>query len=179
MKKKTIRLTRLPLLGSVMLLGACHKEGISDSNVKPSTNTSASADDSDLIVTYDGKEVENGANLEITVGSTTGQIAVDGATATFSSSDDSVLAVDQHSGLLNPKKAGTAVITVDGGASGKLSLNFTVKDVSLATGIQSYATESFDERAKILGSLEKYAVDNYLTGITRFSNGSYVCYNSR
>ena len=43
MKKKTIRLTRLPLLGSVMLLGACHKEGISDSNVKPSTNTSASA----------------------------------------------------------------------------------------------------------------------------------------
>ena len=62
-----------------MLLGACHKEGISDSNVKPSTNTSASADDSDLIVTYDGKEVENGANLEITVGSTTGQIVVDGA----------------------------------------------------------------------------------------------------
>lgn len=179
MKKKTIRLTRLPLLGSVMLLGACHKEGISDSNVKPSTNTSASADDSDLSVTYDGKEVENGANLEITIGSTTGQIVVDGATATFSSSDDSVLAVDQHSGLLNPKKAGTAVITVDGGASGKLSLNFTVKDVSLATGIQSYATENFDERAKILGSLEKYAVDNYLTGITRFSNGSYVCYNSR
>ena len=99
MKKKTIRLTRLPLLGSVLLLGACHKEGISDSTSKPSSNTSTSADDSDLIVTYDGNEVENGANLEITVGSTTGQIVVDGASATFSSSDDSVLAVDQHSGL--------------------------------------------------------------------------------
>lgn len=178
MKKKTIRLTRLPLLGSIMLLGSCNK-GKGDSN-KGNKGSASQQENGEFSVTYDGKEVEDGANLEISVGFTIGRIVIDGsATATFSSSDDSVLAVDANSGLLTPKKAGSAVIMVDGGSNGKRELNFTVKDVTLATGVKSYATASYEERAKILGTLEKYAVDNYLTGITLFSNGSYVCYNDR
>ena len=176
MKKRTVRLTRLPLLGSVILLGSCHHD--KDSNTNGGNSAQTSTNDGDLIVTYDGQEVENGANLTISVGSKIGQLVVDGTTASFASSDDSVLAVDANSGLLNPKAAGTAVITITG-AKGSMSLNFTVEAVTVATGVQSYATASYTERAKILASLEKYAVDNYLTGITRFSNGGYVCYNSR
>jgi len=176
MKKRTVRLTRLPLLGSVILLGSCHHDKESNTNGVNSAQTSTN--DGDLIVTYDGQEVENGANLTISVGSKIGQLVVDGTTASFASSNDSVLAVDANSGLLNPKAVGTAVITITG-AKGSMSLNFTVEAVTVATGVQSYATASYEERAKILGNLEKYAVDNYLTGITLFSNGSYVCYNSR
>ena len=176
MKKRTVRLTRLPLLGSVILLGSCHHD--KESNTNGGNSSQTSTNDGDLIVTYDGQEVENGANLTISVGSKIGQLVVDGTTASFASSDDSVLAVDANSGLLNPKAVGTAVITITG-AKGSMSLNFTVEAVTVATGVQSYATASYEERAKILGNLEKYAVDNYLTGITMFSNGSYVCYNSR
>lgn len=46
-----------------------------------------------------------------------------------------------------------------------------------ASGAFSYVAASYEERTKILGQLEKYAVDNYLTGISFYENGGYVMYD--
>lgn len=43
----------------------------------------------------------------------------------------------------------------------------------------SYVSASYDERTVILGILEKYAVDNFLTGLTIYGNGGYVMYDER
>lgn len=48
---------------------------------------------------------------------------------------------------------------------------------NLANGVFTYVNESNAERTKILGILEKYAVDEKLTGLTLFNNGGYVIYN--
>lgn len=44
---------------------------------------------------------------------------------------------------------------------------------------KSYADKNYAERTEALGLLEGYAVDNNLTGITLFEDGSYVLYNDR
>ena len=46
-----------------------------------------------------------------------------------------------------------------------------------AHGAKSYVAASYEERAKILGILEKYAVKNNLTGLTLYENGEYVMYH--
>ncbi len=46
-----------------------------------------------------------------------------------------------------------------------------------ANGAYTYVYEDSDERANILGKLEKYAVDNYLTGLTLYQDGGYVMYD--
>ena len=43
----------------------------------------------------------------------------------------------------------------------------------------SYVSESYEERTVILGILEKWAVDNFLTGLTIYGNGGYVMYDER
>jgi hypothetical protein len=43
----------------------------------------------------------------------------------------------------------------------------------------TYVAASYDERTVILGILEKYAVDNFLTGLAIYGNGGYVMYNER
>lgn len=43
----------------------------------------------------------------------------------------------------------------------------------------SYVSASYEERTVILGILEKYAVDNFLTGLTIYGNGGYVMYDER
>lgn len=43
----------------------------------------------------------------------------------------------------------------------------------------SYSNASYEERTKILGLLEKYAVDNNITGLTLYGNGGYVAYSTR
>ncbi len=43
----------------------------------------------------------------------------------------------------------------------------------------SYSNASYEERTKILGLLEKYAVDNNITGLTLYGDGSYVAYSTR
>ena len=47
---------------------------------------------------------------------------------------------------------------------------------SYAKGAHSYVAASYDERAKILGILEKYAVKNNLTGLTLYENGGFIMY---
>jgi ABC-type oligopeptide transport system substrate-binding subunit len=48
-----------------------------------------------------------------------------------------------------------------------------------ATGIFSYNQSSYEDKTQILGSLEKYAQDNYLTGIPLYDNGGLVMYSDR
>ncbi len=43
----------------------------------------------------------------------------------------------------------------------------------------TYVAASYEERTVILGILEKYAVDNFLTGLTVYGDGGYVMYNER
>ncbi|MCQ2797971.1 MAG: ABC transporter substrate-binding protein [Bacilli bacterium] len=51
-----------------------------------------------------------------------------------------------------------------------------VDQSKLAQGAQSYVYASAADRTNILGTLEKYAVDQKLTGLTLFENGGYVMY---
>jgi len=51
--------------------------------------------------------------------------------------------------------------------------------ISPANGLMSYAAASYSEKAKIIGALEKYAQDNYLTGIPLYDNGGLVMYANR
>jgi hypothetical protein len=43
----------------------------------------------------------------------------------------------------------------------------------------SYVAASYEDRTVILGILEKYAVENFLTGLTIYGNGGYVMYQDR
>ena len=43
----------------------------------------------------------------------------------------------------------------------------------------TYVAASYEERTVILGILEKWAVENFLTGLVLFGNGGYVMYNER
>ena len=47
----------------------------------------------------------------------------------------------------------------------------------LAQGAKSYVAASYEEREKILGLLEQYAVENHLTGMTMYEDGGYVMYS--
>ncbi len=54
----------------------------------------------------------------------------------------------------------------------------TVKTYELANGYADYSDVDATEKAKILGALEKYAVDTHLTGLTIMGNGGYVMYDT-
>ena len=150
-----------------------------------SNSTTTAPQNYDFYVRYRGEQVDPGANLSISVNEKTCMLtAIDifstsGAKAqvSYASSDASVLAVDTYSGLLTANKEGTADITVTGESSSQV-FHFTVSKTTTASGLISYATSSYEDKAEILAALEDYAVDNYLTGITLFSNGGYVAYNS-
>ncbi len=43
----------------------------------------------------------------------------------------------------------------------------------------TYVAASYEDRTVIMGILEKYAVDNFLTGLTIYGDGGYVMYNER
>lgn len=51
--------------------------------------------------------------------------------------------------------------------------------IPYANGLLSYAKESNSVKTEILGALEKYVVENGITGVTLFENGNYQMYNSR
>lgn len=53
----------------------------------------------------------------------------------------------------------------------------TTADTSLHA--QSYAGASYEEKGKILSQLEKWAIDNHITGIPFLDNTSYVMYSNR
>ena len=187
--KKTRRILAFASIVPIMLLASCN-QGKTSSNTGNSNsghNSSHVVHDSTFTVSFRGHVYEEDAEgLALTVGEQDAALVpsmIDTTVTgsfTYASSDESVVSVSA-TGKLSALKAGSASVTVSlaSDSNSKLVLGFTVTDSSTANGGYSFATQSYDEKANILGALEKYAVDNYLTGITIFSNGSQVCYNSR
>ena len=177
---------------AVMLLGACGPEQAS-TNPTSSTGTSdtgkssssAAQDEGVFVVNFRGEEYEEDATLALTVADNTAQLVPvmldesEDGTFTFESSDPSVV-VAASNGLLTLKKEGSAVITItETGSKEAIKFTINVSNAAVATNGHLYAGVDYEEKARILATLEKYVVDNYLTGITIFSNGGKVCYNTR
>ena len=183
--KNTKKVVTLLAVLSIALLGSCGKtsDKTSGGNGKDSSSVIV---ESDFIVTYKGVEYEKGADITVTMGEKVAALVasmLDNSDTefTFSSSDEKVVTVGEHTGLLTPVKAGTADVSVwvSADQTKKMTFHVTVNESADAVGAFSYASASYDEKTNILASLEKYAVDNYLTGITLFSNGANICYNER
>lgn len=174
------------ILALALILPALASCGNTSSSTSGSTSTppNSSTTQADFYVRFRGEEVASGSNLEVSVNEQTIMLrAIDltsttGAAAdvTYASSNADVLAVDAYTGLLTAKTAGTADITVTSDSASQV-FHFTVSPTVTASGAISYATASYEDKAEILAALEDYAVDNYLTGITLFSNGGYIAYN--
>ena len=194
MKKMKRAVTTLSLF-AIALLSSCGGEPVTTNpSTTATTNTGDTGtgttstdpiEESEFYVVFKGEEYEAGTNLKMTVGEGVAIFSAymtDGSDGSFkvTTSDDTVIQV-RNGGTVYPLKAGTATITVAeaSNASEKMEFVVTVEDATVVPGGHSYATVSYDEKSRILGSLEKYAVDHYLTGITLFSNGSNVCYNTR
>lgn len=179
--KNYLKIAMIPAIASIACIASCKKTGNTSQASADSAKQSNSSTTQTIKFTLDSKEIKDGATLEIAVGENLKVINVSGTgsdKATFTSSAADVLEVGATTGKLNAKKLGSATITAT--VSGKeYKFNFTVVSPTKKAGVYSYADSTYDEKAKILGTLEKYAVDNYLTGITLFSDGGKVVYNSR
>lgn len=102
----------------------------------------------------------------------------------FEVNDENVATVSE-TGQVFAKELGDATfIVTDTVSNAQATLNIeVVNSYPAANGGYNYAAasgeEAIKERTKILGSLEKYAMESHLTGITLFENGGYVKYNPR
>ena len=101
----------------------------------------------------------------------------------YSSSDANIASVN-GAGVVTAIAKGAVRIAVKEKVSEKSQvLQLTIIDAQPASGGYNFASlagqEAINTRTEILGQLEKYAMDNHLTGITLFENGGYVKYSSR
>ena len=96
--------------------------------------------------------------------------------------------LNTDNGVVTGKADGTATVQVtclnmDPNKSAEektKTISVTVKGTpETAKGAVNYVGLSYEEKLDILGKLEKYAVDNHLTGVTLFENGGYVMYSDR
>lgn len=99
--------------------------------------------------------------------------------------DDSVLEINENGGI-TAKGVGKVTITVTETNTEVSSELYGIEVIDAfdpANGGFNYAASSGAQaiatRTEILGSLEKYAMDSHLTGITLFENGGYVKYHKR
>ena len=112
-------------------------------------------------------------------------IKTEGREYTFSSNNPSVASIVSTTGYITAKEPGTVRFNVSESTSGLEA--YKVVEVVAATpkavggfNFSAAATsEQRDERANILGKLEKYAMDTHLTGISLFENGGFVMYSQR
>ena len=126
------------------------------------------------------KRLRAGASSKIIViadGNTTGK------TYSYRSDNTAVLTVS-NDGIVTGVADGSATINaVENSTKTTASLRIVVSSAIEASGGYNYASlageEALNTRETILGKLEKYAMDNHLTGITLFENGGYIKYSSR
>ena len=102
----------------------------------------------------------------------------------ITSSNPAVAAVNSAKRTVTAVSVGNVSIMVKENNSGLSQiLDLTVIDAEPASGGYNYASLAGDaaisKRTEILGQLEKYAMENHLTGIPLFENGGYVKYSSR
>lgn len=191
--KRLNRTISLISILSIALLGSCSPKNKDNYSWQDEPfNGSNKYEEGQFYATYKGEEYKVGSTdneISTYVGDKNAIIVAHPSTASvggvnemnFQSSDESVVAVGKSNGVLTPKKAGTATIRLKEVAKKESVITFkvTVEESVPSTGAISYVDKSYEEKAEILGALEKYAVDNYLTGITMFSDGSKACYNTR
>ncbi len=97
---------------------------------------------------------------------------------TYESSDEAVLTVDDE-GHVTGVASGAATVTIyESTEDVTRNLRLDVYSGAPLEGAASYSS-SLADKADILGKLEKYAMDESLTGISLFENGGYVMYNPR
>ena len=96
------------------------------------------------------------------------------ATVTGSGTSGTVTAVAEGSVRIAVKENNSNITKI---------LSLSVTDADPASGGFNYASlsgaDAVNKRTEILGQLEKYAMDNHLTGLTLFENGGYVKYSER
>lgn len=96
----------------------------------------------------------------------------------YSTSNSDVLSVSDD-GVVTAKEPGTAtVIAVDSKLNAVSSFEYTVPGED-ANGAFNYSGETYETQEAILGKLERYAQDTYLTGIPLAGDGGYTMYNER
>ncbi len=109
-----------------------------------------------------------------------------GRTYVYSSTNDDVASIDS-TGKITAKAPGTVNFKVREEKSGDVkqlaNRVVVVGAAQAANGGFNFAgagtDADLDERAKILGQLEKYAMDTHLSGITLFDNGGFAKYSER
>lgn len=130
-------------------------------------------------------------NDTIVVGETVNVVATsltEGVNGIFTYAVEGNAVSINDNGLVTGLSAGTATIKVTCvNMSPSLSEEQRTKTIQItcageiadATGAQNYVGSTYEEKLDILGRLEKYAIDNHLTGLTLFENGGYVMYSDR
>ena len=103
---------------------------------------------------------------------------------TYASSNPEVASVSPDTGTVTALAKGSVRISVKETVSNLTQmLSLDITDANPASGGYNFASlagaEAINKRTEILGQLEKYAMDNHLTGITLFENGGYVKYSER
>lgn len=192
MKKYMKLISLLVTCSSFVLVGCNKKDG---ANQKGPGESKVDFEDDDFTVTYKAdtfEEYKKSNNITVYTGDATAVLLTNlldskakNISFKFSTTDSSVCDINENSGKLNAKKAGSTTLKAQVLQNGNVDpdkyydFSLTVEDSAKIKGAYSYTNESYDEKSRILASLEKYAVDNYLTGITMFSNDSKICYNSR
>ncbi len=73
----------------------------------------------------------------------------------------------------------SSITTSTSEVSSEVSSEDPNADLPYANGLFNYAAESYGEREKILGQLEKYTLDNFLGGIPFADNAGNILYNHR
>ncbi|MBP5184621.1 MAG: hypothetical protein J6113_05895 [Lachnospiraceae bacterium] len=168
------------LLVLVMVLGlaACGKQTTPTATPAPTTKPTDKPTDAPATpvpeVPWDGAYTERDDfkayieyDLDLLYTSVKGQLSADTDKKVSAAVEDGKKAI----------QAGNKVAEIE--KAYKDAVAAVIAAVPKANGIYSYAKLNNDERAKILGILEGYAVTNGMTGISLFENGGYVMYNPR
>ena len=103
-------------------------------------------------------------------------------TFTVVSGSPNYVEVDEKEGTINPKEITIDPVVIRAYESkSRITRTLTLDildDYEKANGGYNFSTRTQD-KTKIMGELEKFAMNNFLTGITLFENGGYVKYSSR
>ena len=172
MKKTWLRCMGLLCFAAV---GACALTGCDDGET---TETNYSK----IYITLDGSTsvFNTGDTGTVTVTDADGNTIAANGTITFSTNNSSVLSVNSLTGSFSCLQPGIADIVVSSTADVTVcdSVQVQVSGVG-ATGSYNYSNNSTADKIEILGELERYAQDTYLTGIPVCGNGSNVMYSDR
>ena len=190
-KKVSLGILAAALLLTTGSMTACGKKGGnnsvdngSSSNHTTSTSSQAPAEFAFTVSLSNGTKILNkGEEAHINIDENGGGDTSVTRKYTFVSSDSTVVDVDSNAKVVGIKEGSARILITETVSNISVTLSLTVIDAVPATGGYNYASlageEAVAKRTEILGSLEKYAMDNHLTGITLFENGGLVKYSER